>query len=219
MVIKSIVLTTTSLKEQINFYQHTLGLRVMEGREKSAVFLLGHTSLAFHESAFSTPYHFAINIPSNKARDALSWARSRVKILKDGDQELIDFKSWNAESVYFYDADRNIVEFIARKNLGIIADNTFGPEQFLAISEIGMPVNNIEETYNRLNQIKRIGIYDGNFESFCAIGDENGMFIVVDCQRKKWFPSQDQVFSSPFRIEGDFNFRFRDGIIFPELQN
>jgi len=213
MIIKKLTLSTSSLKEQINFYQHTLGLSMQERKEESIVFSIGHSLLEFSEAGQSHPYHFAINIPSNKAPGALAWLKDRVKIQKDGEMELIDFKNWHAKSIYFYDQDKNIVELIAREKIDIFIDRKFSPKYFLSISEIGMPVNNIEETYKQLKSIKDISIFDGNFDSFCAIGDEYGLFIVIDKNKKRWFPTNDIAHSSPFRIEGDYNFRFHNGQI------
>ncbi len=213
MIIKKLSLSTTSLKEQINFYQRTLGLSMQERKEHAIVFSIGHTLLEFSETSQSDPYHFAINIPSNKARGALSWLKERVPILKDGEKELIDFDSWSAESIYFYDYDKNIVELIAREKLEVIIDRKFKSKYFLSISEIGMPVDNIEETYNQLKSIKDIDIFDGNFDKFCAIGDESGLFIVIDKNKKRWYPTNDIAHSSSFSIEGDYNFRFSEGRI------
>jgi len=213
MIVKRLTLATSALKDQVDFYHQILGISIFERKEDFIAFTIGHSKLEFFESRNTTPYHFAVNIPSNKAPGALSWLRDRVEILKDGEHELIEFKGWNAESVYFYDADRNIVEFIARKNLGILVDKKFSEKHFLGISEIGMPVENIEKTYLHLKRLHDIEIFDGNFDNFCAIGDENGLFIVIDKQKKKWFPTGETAFSSPFRIEGDFNFKFQDGHI------
>jgi hypothetical protein len=213
MIAKRLTLNTSALHEITDFYQNTLGISVSEKKEQCITFTMGHTKLEFTSSGNFTPYHFAINIPSNKAPGALNWLRERVDILTDGDHELIDFESWNAESIYFYDPDHNIVELIARKNLGIIVEKKFSEKHLLGISEIGMPVENIEPIYRQLNDIKSIDIYDGNFEDFCAIGDEHGLFIVVNKHRKRWFPTGDKTHSSPFRIEGDFNFEFKDGRI------
>jgi hypothetical protein len=213
MIVNRLILTTSALKEITDFYQNILGISISEKKEGSITFTLGHTKLEFKGSEKSTPYHFAINIPSNKAKGALKWLNDRIEILSDGNNELIEFKSWNAESIYFYDTDRNIVELIARKNLGIYVDKTFSEKYFLGISEIGMPVDNIEKIFLDLNRIKKIEIYDGSFDSFCALGDENGLFIVIDKYKKKWFPCGDTAFSSPFCIEGDFNFKFRNGSI------
>ena len=213
MKIETLILTTNAVQPQLDFYRDTLGLKVLEQTERRAVFKVGQTRLEFIEAANSIPYHFAFNIPSNKAEEALEWTRERVVILKDGDNELIDFRTWNAKSLYFYDPDHNVVELIARRNPGIFSPGKFGPDQFLGISEIGMPVEDIEQTCHSLNQIGTLPVYSGNFENFCAMGDENGLFIVVNRQQKKWYPTDDPAIPSPFRIEGEFSFVFRDGRI------
>lgn len=213
MIIKKLSIFAGKLTEQIKFYRGTLGLSILERGERSVSFRIGQTIFEMIDSSQPYPYHFAINIPSNSEKGALAWLHDRVKILKDGDSELIDFKSWNSKSIYFYDADGNIVELIARKNLEIYVDKKFSHRQFLGISEIGMPVENIEKTYIQLKSIEDIEIYDGNFDHFCAIGDENGLFIVVDSHNKKWFPTQKEARPAPFRIEGEFNFEFQNGLI------
>ena len=204
---------TKSLEEQIVFYQNILGLKSVESSAKSATFQFGYTKVEFVEFPDATPYHFAVNIPVNKAIEALSWMQARTEILKDGDQALIDFNSWNALSLYFYDRNHNVVELIERKNLDIGSDGPFGPSHFLGISEIGMPVENIEETWHRINRIRPVPVFDGNFENFCAMGDEHGLLIVVDKHRKTWYPTNDAVFPSSFRLEGDFQFEFLNGEI------
>jgi catechol 2,3-dioxygenase-like lactoylglutathione lyase family enzyme len=213
MKIETLILTTNAVQKQVEFYRDIFGLGVLEQTDRRAVFKAGQTRLEFIEAANSIPYHFAFNIPSNKAEEALDWIRDRVDILKDGDNELIDFRSWNAKSLYFYDSDHNVVELIARRNLDIFSTGKFSPEQILGISEIGMPVGDIEQTWHRLNQIGTLPVYSGNFENFCAMGDENGLFIVVDHRQKKWYPTDDPAMPSPFRIGGDFSFEFRDGLI------
>ncbi|MDX1762473.1 MAG: hypothetical protein R3218_09995, partial [Christiangramia sp.] len=47
-----------------------------------------------------------------------------------------------------------------------------------------------------------IGIYSGGFERFCAVGDEHGLFICINKEQKDvWFPINDKVFSSSFRVQ------------------
>jgi len=51
------------------------------------------------------------------------------------------------------------------------------------------------------------------FDRFCAVGDENGLFIVVNNELKKWFPTGDLIEQSDFKIRGDFNFNYTNGEI------
>ncbi|MDW7690301.1 VOC family protein [Flammeovirgaceae bacterium SG7u.111] len=206
MNFKKLKLFTTNPNQQKEFYQQILGLPTFGG-EKGISFSvnIGSTELEFIYGQNATPYHFAINIPSSDTEKALAWLKERVEILKYGDAEIADFKSWNAASIYFYDPDKNIVELIARKNLKTPSHSIFDQNSFLNISEIGIPVTDIKFLYDTLQSIHPIEIYDGNFEIFCAMGDENGLFIAIDIKKKTWFPIGDTPYASEFDIELETN--------------
>ena len=146
------------------------------------------------------PYHFAINIPSNKEKQALEWLKERVEILTYEGLETQYFDFWNAYAIYFYDADKNIVEFIARKKLQHNTTTKFDKESLLGISEVGIPTSSIAKEYQILKSITGIGIYSGSIERFCAVGDETGLFILINKGIKKWFPTMDLAMSSDFKI-------------------
>lgn len=201
MNIQELKLYTSRIKTQAEFYSQVLGLPIIDRSDKHVSFQIGKSILHFEYDPIATPYHFAINIPSNKEEEALKWLKSRRTVLKDGADEIINFTAWNAKAIYFYDEDKNIVELIARKNLHNPSDQEFGSEQFLEISEIGVPTADIESAFHTLRSIVDIAIYDGGFENFCAIGDENGLFICIDRESKNWYPTHDKAFPSPFRIK------------------
>ena len=213
MKINRLILYTSQLEKQTVFYKDKLGFKLIERTNDHCSFKIGHSFLSFYYREITTPYHFAFNIPSNQINEALLWLKQRVSILKDEQNEINDFENWNAKAVYFYDEDQNIVEFIARKNLNIQSNYTFRSDSIIGISEIGVPVNNIEQAYNHLNQLRKIPIYDGNFEKFCATGDEDGLFIIIHKEKKKWFPTDDIAYSSYFRMEGDYHIEFTNGKI------
>lgn len=205
MEIKELKIDSKNLERQIDFYSNKIGLDLIEKSEIEAIFQVGKSKLKLVKSEVSFPYHFAINIPSNKEDEALKWLKARVEILKDGKNEIQDFDFWNAKAIYFYDLDKNIIEFIARKNLKNDSQLNFGINSLLEISEIGMPVNDIEKTFNKLKEISNISIFDGGFERFCAIGDENGLFICINKNVKDWFPTGDKAYSSEFEIKFEHN--------------
>ncbi len=213
MKINRLILYTAQLDEQTAFYKDILGFKLMEKTADHSSFKIGSSILSFYFRESSTPYHFAFNIPSNQINEALTWLKQRVEILTDEMQEIQDFKDWNAQAIYFYDKDNNIVEFIARKNLGIESNTPFRPESLLCISEIGVPVNNMERTYHHINLVKQLPIYSGSLDLFCAAGDENGLFIIINKEKRKWFPTDDVAHSSYFRVEGDYNIEFTNGKI------
>lgn len=215
MKIKQLILYTSRLEEQTLFYKKTLGIPALEETFNHSSFQVGSTTLSFHHRETSTPYHFAINIPSNQEKEAMSWLKQKgIELLMNEDhEEMIDFKDWNAKSMYFYDKDNNIVELIARKNQATQSNAIFRGQSMLCISEIGVPVDKIEKAYNDLNQIKRLPIYTGDLLHFCAAGDENGLFIIIDKAKKKWYPTDDVAYSSYFRMEGEYNIEFANGKI------
>lgn len=214
MKIKQLILYTWHLEEQTTFYKDVLGFPMLEKTDNHVSFQIGTSVLSFHYREISTPYHFAFNIPSNQEKEALMWLKQRVEILKnDENQELVDFSFWNAKAMYFYDIDKNIVEFIARKNTVAASNTPFRPQSISCISEIGVPVNNIERTFHHLNEIKKLPMYSGDLDRFCAAGDENGLFIIINKEKKKWYPTDDIAYSSYFRMEGDYNIEFTNGKI------
>lgn len=201
MKIKELRLFTPNLLEQIDFYSSTLGLQIKKKTNESVSFIIGKSILTFIQREQFTPYHFAFNIPSNQENEALNWLKERVEILKDENIEIHDFAHWNAKAMYFYDADKNIVEFIARKNQDNGSALAFDQHSLIEISEIGIPTNNIEKEYAILQQSTGLGIYSGSLERFCSIGDENGLFICINKNLKDfWFPTDDTPHSSDFSI-------------------
>lgn len=217
MQISRLVLYTAHLDNQIDFYKNSLGLEVISKDKDSVEIKIGSTILELIYDKNAKPYHFAINIPSNKEHEALAWLKERVDILKHNGEELIDFINWNAKSMYFYDPDKNIVELIARKNLNIIADEEFDSNQFLEISEIGLAVTDVSGSYRRLNDIEEVELFFGNLDWFCAAGDEHGLCIIINKHKKGWMPSNDEAFTADCMVRGDFNFNFINGEILHAL--
>lgn len=210
MKIKELKIYTQNLLEQIDFYSNQIGWNLIERSETEAQFVVGQSILKIVKSEKFKPYHFAINIPCNKENEALEWLKERVGILKDGKSEIQDFDFWNAKAVYFYDKDKNIVELIARKNMKNESEEIFSVNSMLGISEIGVPVNDIESIFSALKKLTNIEVFDGGFERFCAIGDENGLFICINKKVKDWFPTGDKAHSAEFEIKIDENGREYD---------
>ncbi|MDC9723901.1 MAG: VOC family protein [Urechidicola sp.] len=211
MKIEELILFTQNLKAQIDFYSKVLEFEMIDCNESSCSFNTGSSMLTFKVKEDSKPYHFAFNIPSNKEKEALHWLKERVTLIPFEEDEIIDFESWNAKALYFYDSDMNIVEFIARKSLNINSSNAFSFKSILNISEMALASTNIKETVAVLNSIKPIKKYSGDYNRFCALGDEEGLFILANPLLKKWFPTDDEIEVSDFIIKGDFNFEFKNG--------
>lgn len=201
MKIKKLILSTSNLAAQVSFYRDTLGFQLTSEDSTCAEFRTGNSILRFEVSENHTPYHFAFNIPSHQEADAQEWLRERVSILDFESEEIIRFESWNARAIYFYDQDQNIIEFIARRNLGYEDIVPFSVNSVIEISEIGVPVEDIVPVYEHMQTELYLPVYSGSTERFCAIGDERGLFIVINKNVKtSWFPTEDSPKSSDFKV-------------------
>lgn len=196
-----LILNTDCLPAQKAFYTETLGFPLVQAEETSFSVQIGKTRLQFRATDRTEITHFAINIPSHSTALALSWLKERLPILPFAGKEIVDFSNWNAEAIYFHDPGGNIVEFIARRNLAIPTPAQFASSQCTCISEVGLGTDNIELIYRHLNQASHMPIYDGSFDRFCALGDEEGLFIVVNYEKKKWFPTDEPISAAAFEVE------------------
>ncbi|MBR9921527.1 MAG: hypothetical protein GYB31_11875 [Bacteroidetes bacterium] len=199
-----------------NFYAKVLGLEVQSESDQHCSFKIGYSLLEFRKHKDARPYHFAINIPTNQIDQAKTWLEERTTLLPFEGDPLIDFSAWDAVAMYFYDPDQNIVEFIARQPLNTEVWGNFGPEMLLGISEIGTPTTDMEKTIQSLAP-SGIDKFSGSREVFYAAGDHEGLFIIVDQEKKKWFPVDDPIYPMPFEAQltiknKDYNIRYDDEV-------
>lgn len=190
MHIKELILYTPDIKILKLFYSEILELPVTYKSENKISFTAGSSLLTFIKGSKRVRpfYHFAFNVPSDKFKETKEWITSAglSLISLDGEDEF-DFRSWNAHSVYFYDPADNIVELISRHGLKKEDTEKHFGDLILNISEIGLPVSDVKTTIEMINSISGIPFYSGDNESFAALGDEHGLFIIVK-EGRKWFP-------------------------------
>ncbi|SNT29090.1 Catechol-2,3-dioxygenase [Ekhidna lutea] len=201
MLFKTLQLYTSHIQEQKDFYSGLLGTDIIASGAEQFEVRIGNTALIFKKSSENCYYHFAINIPSYQIKEAHQWISAKTKVLPFHGEEIVDFKNWNAEALYFYDPSGNIVEFIARKNLNIPSDSKFDSGSFMHISEIGLPVSDVRSTYEFLNRECGLAKFSGDYQRFCAIGEETGLFITIDYNQKDWIPNDDKAYPFPFEAE------------------
>lgn len=201
MRIEHLELKTTSLEKQRYFYGEILGLQTKELSATSFEVKFEFSVLRFTQSDHSTCYHIAFHIGSYQEHKALYWLKKRVSILQDQGKEIVDFSSWNAKSLYFYDPDQNVLEFISRDYLYPAREEEFTARSVLGISEIGLATDNVLESFIFLNKEFNLVKFTGDYDTFCATGDDHGLFIIADTNKKTWFPSGDKVFPADFIIQ------------------
>jgi len=149
------------------------------------------------ESNEAAIYHFAFNIPENQFAEARAWLTQRVPLVLGPDgEDLFTFESWNSHAIYFYDAAGNIVEFIARHDLPNSSNQPFGPASLLSVSEIGWVVADVRAAVDTLQNDLGLSVYANSLsDEFAAVGDPNGLFIVVK-QERPWFPDTRHILSA-----------------------
>ncbi|WP_228011950.1 glyoxalase [Flavobacterium hungaricum] len=151
----------------------------------------------------------AFNIPNNKLDEAIQWCKNKVDLISIEDQNFIaNFENWNANASYFYDNNGNLLEFIARHDLDNSQMAAFSSKSILNISEIGIVNENPLELGKQLAAKHGLEFFSKNTNSeiFAAIGDDEGLLIMVKPNRN-WYPTQTPSESNKteIRIENNGN--------------
>jgi hypothetical protein len=206
MRIKKLIAQTSALKELTDFYIRLMELPADTSGEKELAIKIGSTELVFQQVTTADPfYHFAINIPANKIEEAKSWLKNRVELIwiEQYKSDIADFVNWHAQSVYFYDPAGNILELIARFDLDTQTDNPFSSGEFLSISEVGLvfPENEFDKRTESLLDQYQLSYFSKQspLPQFRAIGDDEGLFIIVPDNRA-WFPTSKRSGIFPLSI-------------------
>ncbi len=197
MLFKEIRLKTKHLSALHNFYKEILELNTSYSDENSIKVIAGESHLIFEETIDPEDpfYHFAFNIPTNKFDDAFKWIQNKVDLLWLDDYKgyVADFVNWKAKSFYFKDPAGNILEMITRLELQDNVDETFSCRHIRSISEIGL-VYEADDFDGSVQQLlKTFPIHYFNKQPplphFRAIGDDEGLFIIVPKDRI-WFATK-----------------------------
>lgn len=203
MQINRVELCTNDLRATIGFYSGILGLEITAQDDSNVSFNAGSSVLQFRHSEESCRYHFAFNIPCNQLQEALTWLSQKVNVIEvSPGNKIADFSSWNAEAVYFYDNNGNILECIARHDLQNQSDQPFGPAALESISEIGLVVDDPESYAASLAD--QYGLpYFSKWKlapDFVVLGDDHGLLIIVK-KGRGWYPTQEPSVDCPLAVE------------------
>jgi extradiol dioxygenase family protein len=192
MQIRELTILTNDLKKTEEFYHTRLGLPVIEESNHTIKFRAGNSILVFQiTDKQGLAYHFAFNIPCNKIHNALNWVNEKASIIPiHQDQLIADFKNWHAKSIYFFDNNGNILEFIARKDLKNETIKSFNSKQIISISEVGIVTSQVAGECQSLIDNYNFHYFDKQpvLENFAALGDDLGLLIIVSDHRN-WYPT------------------------------
>ncbi|EYT65739.1 hypothetical protein H489_0106535 [Curtobacterium flaccumfaciens UCD-AKU] len=194
MDIRQVQLATRSLDDTARFYER-LGCPV-EIVDAAVRVVVGSSLLVFRELPEMTgALHLAITIPTGTFDAAKVWIAGLTTVLGTDDQDEFEGPpNWNSRSVYFEGPDEQLLELIERRDLPADAgENTVVP--LVSISEVGVPVPDVLGAVDALRRAGLEPYANPPGESFAAVGDVDGLVILVSPDRR-WFPTGDRSPSS-----------------------
>ncbi|PNY82804.1 hypothetical protein CVO96_01700 [Deinococcus koreensis] len=199
---RSLTLPTRNLAAQRTFYGQVLGLPVEIGETNSLSVHIGTSRLIFEQGDGADGFsHIAFDIPRTLLAQAEDWLRARVPLLADPQGRTVfgPTDSWNTTNLYFDDPPGNILEFIARHDQPHDGSGPFGPRSLPHISELGVVVPDVPQAVVGLGQRFGLHAFNGQSETFTAVGGHDGMLIVVR-EGRGWFPVGRPAVPTPFEL-------------------
>ncbi|MCE0458709.1 hypothetical protein [Curtobacterium flaccumfaciens] len=207
MDIRQVQLATRSLADTARFWER-LGCSV-EIVDTTVRIVVGSTLLVFRELPEMTgALHLAITIPTGTFDAAKAWIAGLTTVLGTDDQDEFEGPpNWNSRSVYFEGPDQQLLELIERRDLepgarrvGVGDGTSAGTDSdagvpLVSVSEVGVPVPDV---LGAVESLRRAGLEpyaNPPGESFAAVGDVDGLVILVSPDRR-WFPTGDRSPSS-----------------------
>ncbi|MEP2024323.1 MAG: hypothetical protein ABJH98_18390 [Reichenbachiella sp.] len=202
MLFNKLKIGLKNFEKQLVFYEKTLGFSVSINNSSQIILGAGATELIFSKQISApTLYHFAFLIPTGSLESAIQYVESRdINLLPFREEKIIHFDT--GRSIYFFDPDGNIAEFIERPLLHYPAKKTFEIENIICVNEIGHPVSQpLASSHELMTQygIQPINHQTWN-ENFCWVGDHNGAIIVVK-EGRHWLPTNISGVLNDFELD------------------
>lgn len=160
--------------------------------------VVGSTRLLFRELPGMTgALHLAITIPAGTFDLAAEWIAGIATVLVDADgrDAFEGPPNWNSRSVYFEGPDQQLLELIERRDLVAPAAPASAPASavpLLSVSEVGIAVPDVLGAVETLRRAGLEPYADPAGEGFAAVGDVDGLVILVSPERR-WFPTADRL--------------------------
>jgi len=205
MDIRQVQLATRSLAVTARFYER-LGCSV-EIVDATVRVVVGSTLLVFRELPEMTgALHLAMTIPTGTFDAAKAWIAGLTTVLGTDDQDEFEGPpNWNSRSVYFEGPDEQLLELIERRDLESGArragdgsgtgTGTGVVVPLVSVCEVGVPVPDVLGAVEALRRAGLEPYANPPGESFAAVGDVDGLVILVSPDRR-WFPTGDRSPSS-----------------------
>jgi catechol-2,3-dioxygenase len=196
----------TRLDEMAAFYADTMGWPV-ERDGASLQVRAGGTELRFDPTAKDDApyYHVAWAIPSNKFEAGKAWLAERTPLLKNPDGiDEFHFRGANRRAVYFADPAANILELIARDDLGDAAPGAFGLADVLYVNHVGLVVDDMDAAIANLTGSLGLAPTAPPLPTFTKLGDPYRHVVLVP-EKRLWLPEMSrgaEVFAAEVVMHG-----------------
>jgi catechol-2,3-dioxygenase len=204
MHIKEIVVSTNNISQTKSFYTNTLQFKLTHQTDTSISVTAGTSILTFQQDDLIVHpvYHIAFNIPHHQLQEAISWLSEKAVLLPVTENNIIaDFSHWNANAIYFYDNNENLLEFIARHDLVNDTEVPFSATSIECISEIGITADDVPSYIDHLITTYQLPVFSKQprQDKFTVLGDDHGLLIIVETGRN-WFPTNMPAGRFPVKI-------------------
>ncbi len=209
MQLQEVTLATGNVEEMKKFYSEELGFKEIEAVSASDGFSFhcGYTRINFVPGDKDAKYHFAFNIRPDQLQDAANWLDQHgIDLLENEEKtgKIVDFSSWRAKSIYFYDPAGNIVELIARAAISPAGNAPkFSALSVVAVSEIGIVCDDVaamREWIITVHGVKGFARQENN-DNFSAMGDDEGLLLLVP-KGRQWYMGNFDAHHFPLAIKG-----------------
>lgn len=213
MKINKTILYIHNLEQMINFYGEKLGFPILEKSPKGFQIAVGNSILAFEliSPTIYKQYHFAFNIPSNLFDLAKGWIQKYTPLLTNQGEDEVFFQNINAHSLYFYDPEENVVEFIARHDINPKVEvDTFSVHTIIDIGEMNLTTDDLMYVGKQLITIdipvRNNEKLDETSLNFMGEADD-GVHLLLGPSKRNWFFSTKDAIVSPIVIEINDNIK------------
>ena len=219
MRIKKVKLATNDIASLTKFYSDKLKFLPLIKERNSVAIEIGRSLLCIEQIAEKIigNYHLAFEVYRGQLDILHKRLKQSIEFMRQEGTIIFDIKNWKSQSIYFYDSDNNILEFIERD----FAPESDGKSSVISIVEFGLALKNMSDL-ERLREATELDIFPGIVsKEFMPIGDLEGMFICVPNGRI-WNPSKHRAGFTQAEVEfivgeqkkhliysktGDFNVR------------
>ncbi len=182
-------LLATRLDEMAAFYADSMGWPV-ERDGTSLHVQAGGTELHFDSASGGDEpyYHVAWAIPTNKLEAGKAWLAERTPLLHHPDgRDEFHFRNANRRAVYFADPAGNILELIARDDLGDTAPGAFTLDDLLYVNHVGLVVDDMDAAIEKLTKALGIEPSAPPLPTFTKLGDAYRHVVLVP-EKRIWIP-------------------------------